>query len=164
MSYLLILRPGNVIFVLVCVLFGALFRNNAPFDFKLLAAMLSASSIAGAGYVINDFFDLPIDSINRPRRIIPSGRISPRAAYIYSVALFVAGILFSFLTANWYCVMLAVFNSILLFYYARNFKKTLLLGNIVVAYSAASCFILEVSVQRILKIALYSVYLLFFLL
>ena len=32
--------------------------------------------ITGAGNAINDYFDLEIDRVNRPRRPIPSGRMS----------------------------------------------------------------------------------------
>ncbi|MFC1887315.1 geranylgeranylglycerol-phosphate geranylgeranyltransferase [Candidatus Cloacimonadota bacterium] len=141
MPYFLILRPINFFSVLITVLFGALFRNKIPFNLNILFAMISASLISGAGYVINDFFDLKIDVVNRPNRVIPSGRISPKAAYLYSVFLFVLGIITSYLTANIYCVIMAIINSLLLFLYARYYKKTLLAGNLIVSYSAFSCFI-----------------------
>jgi geranylgeranylglycerol-phosphate geranylgeranyltransferase len=136
MPYFKILRPINFFFVSLTVLFGALYKNPVPFNSNILFAMMSASLISGAGYIINDFFDLKIDVVNRPERMIPSGKISPSAAYIYSVFLFVMGIVLSYLTANIICVSLAIFNSTLLYFYARYFKRKLLWGNLIVSYAA----------------------------
>ncbi|KQC06176.1 MAG: hypothetical protein APR54_07615 [Candidatus Cloacimonas sp. SDB] len=141
MPYLAILRPFNLIFVSLTILFGALFRNSIPFNFRILFAILSASLIAAAGYVINDFFDRQIDRVNRPQRMIPSGQISPKAAYLYAILLFITGIILSYFTINIFCILLAFSNSVILYLYAIKFKKTLIIGNLIVSYSAASCFI-----------------------
>jgi len=141
MNYIKILRPFNCLFVAICVLFGIFFRNFTLQNYNVTFAILSATIIAGAGYVINDFFDLPIDSVNKPNRVLPSGKIKPGSAYLYAVFLFILGILFSFLTRNKYCIAIAIINSILLFLYAKTFKMNFLTGNIVVAYAAGSTFI-----------------------
>ncbi len=140
MAYLKILRPFNCLFVAICVVFGIFFRNHNPQHFRVIFAILSATIIAGAGYVINDFFDLPIDSVNKPNRILPTGKISSKKAYLFSVLLFIIGIIISFLTRNKYCISIAVINSILLFFYAKTFKMNFLIGNLVVAYAAGSTF------------------------
>ena len=44
--------------------------------FDTVLVFLSVFLITGAGNVINDFFDADIDTINRPKRRIPSGRIN----------------------------------------------------------------------------------------
>ena len=141
MAYLKILRPFNCLFVAICVLFGIFFRNLTLQSYYVFFAILSATIIAGAGYVINDFFDLPIDSVNKPNRILPSEKIKPKSAYLYAVFLFILGIILSFLTRNIYCVIIALINSILLFFYAKTFKMNFLIGNLVVAYAAGSTFI-----------------------
>lgn len=139
---------------MLCVFFGAFYQAPLIFSTKVLFAMLTAAFIAGAGYVINDFFDLPIDKINRPDRVIPSGKISPEIAYLYAVLLFIIGILFSFLTANIICIVLAIFNSLALFYYARTFKQSFLTGNLLVAYAAASTFLYGGLITNNLKYSL----------
>ncbi|MCD4828853.1 MAG: geranylgeranylglycerol-phosphate geranylgeranyltransferase [Candidatus Cloacimonetes bacterium] len=140
-AYLRILRPSNLVFIALTVLFGAFFRASVQWSLPVLAAVLSAVCIGGAGYAMNDFFDIPIDMVNRPKRVLPSGQISPRSAYLWAVFLFILGMFISLLTGLWVCVLLATLNSFLLFFYARNLKKTFLAGNIVVAYSAASTFL-----------------------
>jgi geranylgeranylglycerol-phosphate geranylgeranyltransferase len=141
MPFLKIIRPFNCLFVAATVLFGALISNDQVSYFHVIFAALSASLIAAGGYVINDFFDLPIDRLNRPERVLPSGKISPASAYLFAVILFLVGIMFSYLTQNFICVALAILNSLLLFLYARHFKLSLLTGNFLVAYAAASTFI-----------------------
>ena len=141
MPFLKIIRPVNGLFTVLCVFFGAFYLKNITFSMPIFFAALSAFFISTAGYVINDFFDIEIDMINRPDRILPSKQISPKVAYIYAVILFVLGLLASVLTQNKFCILIAFINTILLFYYAKYFKKTFLLGNVIVAFAAGSTFI-----------------------
>ena len=141
MPYFQILRPFNCLFVAVSVLFGAFYLNPDAQLNPVFFAVLSAVFIAAGGYVINDFFDLPIDAVNKPKRVLPAGKIVPKTAYLYAVALFLAGILASCFTRNMICLAMATLNSIALFYYARYFKMSFITGNIIVAYAAGSTFI-----------------------
>jgi len=141
MPFIKIIRPINCLFVILSVFFGAYYHSSISNLFPIIFAALSASLIAAAGYVINDFFDIPIDIINRPNRILPSGKISPKVAYVFSMMLFILGITASYFTQNIYCVLIAIINSILLFSYAKTFKMSFLAGNILVAYTTASTFL-----------------------
>jgi len=141
MSFLKIIRPFNCLFVILSVFFGAYYHSAVNNLLPILFAAISAVFIAAAGYVINDFFDIPIDIINRPDRVLPSGKISPKAAYLFSIMLFILGITASYFTQNIYCVLIAIINSILLFSYAKTFKMSFLAGNILVAYTTASTFL-----------------------
>ncbi len=96
--------------------------------------------ITAAGNVINDYFDIATDRVNRPERPIPSGQVTLPAARAYAVTLFLAGILIS-LATNWLCISIAVFNSLLLIGYAARLKSTPLFGNIAVSYLSASMFL-----------------------
>ncbi|MCF7858543.1 MAG: geranylgeranylglycerol-phosphate geranylgeranyltransferase [Candidatus Cloacimonetes bacterium] len=141
MAFIKIIRPFNCIFVFLSVFFGAYYLTEVNNFLPVFFAACSAFLIAAAGYVINDFFDIPIDIVNRPERILPSRKITPQAAYIYAVMLFILGITASYFTQNLYCVLIAILNSILLFSYARYFKVSLLLGNLIVSLSTASIFL-----------------------
>jgi geranylgeranylglycerol-phosphate geranylgeranyltransferase len=101
---------------------------------------LTVFLITGAGNAINDYYDREIDAINRPMRPIPSGRISARAAFNYSLALFAVGCLLAGLV-NQICLAVAAFNSALLFLYARSLKATPLAGNVCVAFLTGSTFL-----------------------
>lgn len=55
---------------------------------SLCAALLNAAS-----NVINQIYDLDVDRINKPDRMLPSGRISLRNAWIYTWALYAAAVI-----------------------------------------------------------------------
>jgi 4-hydroxybenzoate polyprenyltransferase len=59
-------------------------------DFGLLVT--ASSCLYLAGMVFNDVFDREIDAKERPKRPIPSGRVSVRAAVILGVVLIAAGL------------------------------------------------------------------------
>ena len=96
--------------------------------------------VTGAGNTINDYFDLPIDRINRPARPLPSGQITPGQALWFAALLFVAGIGISLFTTP-ICIFFAVVNSVVLITYAARLKTTPFLGNVAVAYLSGSIFL-----------------------
>ena len=138
-AYWEILRPFNCMMAAAAAIIGlAIAGGLEPGATALI--FLTVFLITGAGNAINDYYDREIDAINRPKRPIPSGRISARAAFNYSLALFAAGCLFAGLV-NQICLTVAAFNSALLFLYARNLKATPLAGNICVAFLTGSTFL-----------------------
>ncbi|PID28081.1 MAG: hypothetical protein CSB55_06085 [Candidatus Cloacimonadota bacterium] len=136
-----LIRPFNCLLSLVAVFFGAFYNRQIYFDFRLLSAGIAAFLIAAGGNAINDFFDIEIDVINCPDRILPSGKISPKTAYIFAVFLFVSGGIASFFIGNFLSVATAYFNALMLFKYSQKWKKLFLVGNLAVAYLSASTFI-----------------------
>lgn len=96
--------------------------------------------ICGAGNVLNDYFDLEIDKVNRPDRPIPSGKVSMKGALIWAGILFAAGVFLAFFTNVW-CLGIALVNVFLLILYAAKFKGIPFLGNLSVAYLSGSIFL-----------------------
>lgn len=93
--------------------------------------------IAAAGNIINDYFDLNIDHINKPKRIVVDKIISRRWIIFWHLCLSLIGICCSFyvsfyikqpwlVVANTVCVLL-------LFVYSASFKKQFLIGNVLVS-------------------------------
>ena len=101
--------------------------------------------ISGAGNSINDYFDIMIDSINRPERPIPSGRIKAKEALYFSYFLFILGTLLAF-SINPFCGAIALLNSLLLIFYAKTLKGTPLIGNLSIGYLTGSTFLFGASV------------------
>jgi geranylgeranylglycerol-phosphate geranylgeranyltransferase len=134
-----ILRPFNCIMAGAAAIIGFLIANQSN-PVSAILAFLAVFLLTGAGNAINDYYDREIDSVNRPERPIPSKRISQRAAFNYSLALFAAGCLAAGSLSS-LCLAVACLNSVLLFFYARNLKSTPLAGNICVAYLTGSTFL-----------------------
>lgn len=146
LAYLDMMRPGNCVMSVVAVMIGALLVTGPeptmfmnPLSPVYLAA-LAVFLISGAGNVINDFVDVESDRINRPDRPIPSGRVSPKAAFGFTFLLFLGGISISgFLT--WMAFFIAVINSSLLFLYSYSLQNKILMGNIAIGYLVGSTFL-----------------------
>lgn len=134
-----ITRPLNAVTAGLAAIVAYLIATGTVVPEALLLFFI-VTLVTAAGNVINDYFDVEIDQVNRPDRPIPSGQVSLPAARAYAVTLFLAGILVSLFT-NELCIAIAVFNSLLLFFYAARLKRTPLLGNITVSYLAASMFL-----------------------
>jgi geranylgeranylglycerol-phosphate geranylgeranyltransferase len=101
--------------------------------------------ISGAGNAINDYFDFKIDSINRPERPIPSGRVKLKEAMYLSYLLFTLGTFLAF-SIQHICGFIAFFNSLMLILYAKTLKSTPFLGNISIGYLTGSIFLFGASV------------------
>ena len=139
MVLLEILRPFNCIMAGFAAIIGILIAKGFAAEAGVLI-FLAVFLITGAGNVVNDYYDREIDAVNRPKRPIPSGRISPKSALNYSLLLFAAGCVLASLV-NQLCLLVAAFNSVILFFYARNLKTTQLAGNLCVAYLTGSTFL-----------------------
>ncbi|MEY2835042.1 MAG: hypothetical protein RLZZ557_704 [Bacteroidota bacterium] len=99
--------------------------------------VLASVSIAAAGYVINDYFDLNIDRINKPQKLVIDRFISRRWAMFLHLILSLVGLLISgWLSYQLHNPFLLAFNMLtvfLLFVYSSTFKKKLLSGNVIIS-------------------------------
>jgi 4-hydroxybenzoate polyprenyltransferase len=118
---------------------GAQINVLQPGQFWILC--LSSVLIAAAGYAINDYFDLNIDRVNKPERMIVEKMIRRRWTILWHWILSGLGILLGFYLswklhnlfigpANLVCVTL-------LWFYSTTFKKKLLIGNIIISLLTA---------------------------
>lgn len=136
--YLEILRPGNAVMAVIAIFLMAVISGQ--FTMEALMAAVVVFIVTGAGNSINDYFDHKIDAINKPERPIPSGRISLKTALIYSISLFLVGIILAF-SINFLLGMIAFLSSILMIFYARDLKTKCLIGNLSISFLTGLCFV-----------------------
>jgi geranylgeranylglycerol-phosphate geranylgeranyltransferase len=136
----IIIRPLNVAIAGLSILVAASLVQPFHFTVPIAYAILSTVFITAAANVINDFFDIEIDRVNRPQRILPSGRLSPVAAKTFAIFLFACGIFFS-IFINRIAALIAVATSLLLIVYSWKLKSLPLSGNLAVSLSTALAFI-----------------------
>ena len=88
-------RFGNLIIIGLAQYFTAAFLIDKSIVFDLRLFLLSCSTvlIAAAGYIINDYYDVKIDFINKPERVVIGRSIARRYAILFHVALSCMGIL-----------------------------------------------------------------------
>ncbi|TJY35823.1 geranylgeranylglycerol-phosphate geranylgeranyltransferase [Pontimicrobium aquaticum] len=107
--------------------------NTAQF----IMLILSTISIAAAGNVINDIYDIETDLVNKPQKVIIGKSISEKKALYLFIILNVMGVGLGFYVSNiidrsGFAVIFIIISA-LLYIYASYLKQTLLIGNIVIS-------------------------------
>ena len=150
-AFLKLVRWPNLVFIaLTQVLFlyciekpifndAAIFTNVHGIYFVLLT--FASVFIAAAGNIINDYFDLNIDQVNKPSKVIVDKIINRRWAIAWHLILSFAGIVFGFII-DWYTSVrfLGLANMasvVLLFFYSVSLKKKFLFGNVLISLLTA---------------------------
>ncbi|MCX6312361.1 MAG: geranylgeranylglycerol-phosphate geranylgeranyltransferase [Bacteroidetes bacterium] len=105
-------------------------------DFFLL--VLSTVMIGAAGYIINDYFDIRVDSVNRPNTNVVGKVIKRRVAMGAHMTINIIGAglgLYLSWKYNFFRVGSFLFISApaLLWFYSTNLKRQFLVGNLVIA-------------------------------
>lgn len=126
--------------VVVPILDNAAFGEQLSWYIVLLIA-IGTMLIAAGGYVINDYFDIKIDRINRPDQLIVGQYISKEAAMRLSLVLSGIGIVCGLVCA-WLlqCATLGILFAVipgLLWFYSSSYKRSFMIGNLTVALMAA---------------------------
>lgn len=151
-DYVRLTRPGNLVFIailmslmekwVVAPVLQHYWRLPEQLPISLLVLLVVATVlIAAGGYVINDYFDVKIDRINRPDTLIVTQAVSKEAAMRFFMALTGLGMAVG-LVAAWICrssalAMLFVMMPGLLWFYSASYKRQFLVGNLIVASAAA---------------------------
>lgn len=108
------------------------------YDFLLLVA--ATVFITAGGYVINDYFDIKADLINKGKVIVGT-KIPRRQAMmwhnIFNIAGVSAGFYISWKAGYIYLGVLFLIVSGLLYFYSVSYKRQFLIGNIIVAILTA---------------------------
>src|SRR5665647_485275 len=108
------------------------------YDFVLLVA--TTVFITAGGYVINDYFDIKTDLINKGKVIVGT-KIPRRQAMMWHNIFNIAGVATGFYI-SWkagYILLGAIFLIVsgLLYFYSASYKRQFLIGNIIVAILTA---------------------------
>lgn len=151
MAWLRLIRWTNLLIVFLtqllawwCVVLPMQRYTGTPLllnagNFILLS--LSTVFIAAAGYIINDYFDIRIDAINRPEKVVLEKRIPRRMAILSHTALNVLALLLAAIVAkqagHYEWLILQLTCTLLLWFYSTHFKRMFMTGNVVVALLTA---------------------------
>jgi 4-hydroxybenzoate polyprenyltransferase len=104
-------------------------------DFILL--VFSTVLIAGAGNIINDYFDVKADRINKPNRLIITKHLKRRWAivthWVFNMVAFGIAIYLSAKHNSFVYLFIHLLSINLLWFYSMYFKRKFALGNIVIA-------------------------------
>jgi 4-hydroxybenzoate polyprenyltransferase len=110
-------------------------------DLNFVLMALATVLMAAGGYVLNDYFDVKIDAINHPDRLIITNTVSKQKAMLYYQLLTGVGVLLGLLLAfrvnSFTLAFVFIVVPGLLWFYSSSYKRQFLIGNIIVALLAA---------------------------
>jgi len=148
-AFFRMIRLPNLLFIALtqCLLqysiYHLLYYNSVPSDDNFRFILLSVASIliAAGGYAINDYFDINIDEVNKPQRMVVDKVIHRRWAIAWHFMLSTCGVILTALALpvfqKWYLLLANILCVALLWFYSTTFKRRLLIGNFVIALLTA---------------------------
>ncbi|MCB2409922.1 geranylgeranylglycerol-phosphate geranylgeranyltransferase [Hymenobacter lucidus] len=146
-SILRLIRLPNLLIMALCLALvqSCLLHPNQPIaallSGRFLLLALTSLSIAAAGYIINDYYDVKIDVINRPDRLVVGRVVNRRHAMLAHLLLSGGGVVL----AGALSPVLGVVNmgsALLLWGYSARFKRLALVGNLSIALLTAALVLL----------------------
>ncbi len=162
-GFLKLIRWPNLIFIIITQLLfyyvvAQPFYNTlslepslTPWLFFIL--LFASVCIAAAGYIINDYFDVNIDLINKPDKLVVEKIIHRRWTLAWHFILSFIGVVLSFYISYelnqffWWLGFCNLGVVILLVVYSTSFKKQLLIGNVLISALTAWVIIVIVLTQ-----------------
>ena len=139
-ALIILSRPVNVLIAFLTIIVAAKLAGSLDPIGNVLLAAISASLIMVGANVINDYYDIEIDKINKPSRPLAAGQISSKKALIYCVVVFFIALLCSAFI-NLQMFLIAFIFSLLLILYSYRLKRTILWGNLLVSLTTAMAFV-----------------------
>jgi 4-hydroxybenzoate polyprenyltransferase len=143
-AFLRLVRWGNLVFIVLtqvlfyyCVYRPLFHTSNLS---TLIWIIVASVLIAAAGYIINDYFDLNIDQINKPEKNVFAKTIHRRWAIIWHFSFSMLGIIATAIGVGinkWYLILANIICTALLWFYSTSFKRKFLIGNIVISILTA---------------------------
>ncbi len=149
--YLQLFRVGNLTFVAILLYIMEKWVATPLLQLEqfgelmpwwiLTLLIVSVVGIAAGGYVINDYFDVKIDRINRPDNLVVTRIISRDTAmhifYGLTAVGVIAGTVVAWWAHSWTLLFIYVVIPGLLWFYSASYKRMFLIGNLVVAFASA---------------------------
>lgn len=108
---------------------------------RFLLLVIATVFLAASGYVINDYFDVKIDRINRPDKVVV-GQVYQRRKVLLFHVLFTfigvfTGLFLSFIYRKENYALMFIFIPVILWYYSTTLKKQVLIGNLAISLLTA---------------------------
>ena len=163
--FLRLVRWPNLVFILLaeilfhfCIYKPLYPLAGAQVDSNFYLIALTYLFIAAAGYIINDYFDVNIDQVNKPQKVVVGEYISRRWVIFWHLLFSILGIYISSIAfpfkQYWHIHFSNLLTILLLWFYSTNFKKDFLIGNVVIslltAWSIAVVYFSKFTIQEII--------------
>lgn len=154
-GFLMLTRFPNLLIIALTQYMSAIFLAGYPdrwmdklYNPKLFLLSASTLMIAAAGYIINDYYDIKIDYVNKPDKVVVGKLVKRRIVLASHIVLNVLGIGIGFYLS----LKVGALNFLagfLLWIYSNRLKRMPLIGNVTIAFlTAMSIAIIAVYFQQ----------------
>jgi len=144
MHFLRLIRPLNLAIIAFTMIASFIhlkgLSDYSGYTFNLFNLVLLIGStviIAAAGNIINDYFDVKADRINKPEKLIITKHIKRRWAIVshwsFNGIGFISGIYLSIYYQSIIFVFIHLISINLLWFYSMYFKRKVFIGNLIIA-------------------------------
>jgi 4-hydroxybenzoate polyprenyltransferase len=153
MNWLKTIRPINLLIIIITMLslrylviepvlvqLSAMLKTELVLQMTVLQfslLVLSVILIAAGGYIINDVYDVEIDRKNKPGKNKVGQQISESLGfnvyYILTATGIITALSLGFWLGNYNLALLHIAVAASLWFYATNFKKSFLIGNLIIS-------------------------------
>ncbi len=172
-NFLKLIRLENLIIMVITLWVSHHFiyvkeNINLP-NILFVSLCISTVFIAAGGYVINDYFDLKIDKINKPDEIILDKKIHRKSAIIWHLLFSILGLGFGLFICvqvhHFFLIIIQLIAILLLLLYSVFLKKIIVLGNLTIGLLTMLLPLLPMFYLKIMhyNISEYTAYSLFIL-
>lgn len=106
-------------------------------NFQFFLLVLSTVMIAAAGYIINDYFDVAIDKVNKPERMVIDKGVKRRVAMgahsVINILAILIALYVSYQAGSMKLISVHILCAAGLWFYSTNFKRQFLIGNVLIS-------------------------------
>lgn len=106
-------------------------------NFQFFLLVLSTVMIAAAGYIINDYFDVAIDKVNKPERMVIDKGVKRRVAMgahsVINILALLIALYVSYQAGSMKLIIVHILCAAGLWFYSTNFKRQFLIGNVMIS-------------------------------
>ncbi len=164
-GFLKLTRIPNLLIIAVTQYLAVIFLVFEPHMLKMVGnpqlflLVLSTLMIAAAGYIINDYYDVKIDYVNKPDRVVVGKLIQRRIVLAGHFILNFTGIFIGFFL-DYKVGLVNLFATFLLWIYSNQLKRMPLAGNLVIAFlTGLTFFVIWVYYQKSMYLLLnYAIF------
>jgi 4-hydroxybenzoate polyprenyltransferase len=143
-----LVRPVNLLITALCQIMVAIFltadwhdATNTLRDNGLWLLVAATMCTAAAGYIINDYYDIKIDVLNKPARVVIGRYITRRQALFAHTLLNMLALSMAFWLGK-LVFTITFISAFMLWLYSNRLKRQPLIGNITVAILTATAVML----------------------
>lgn len=149
-NFFRLIRPVNLLIIAFTMIGLAFYLDqlieqtgdeSSLYSLNFFLLTISTVIIAASGNIINDYFDVKADRVNRPERLVVGKFIKRRVAillhWILNLVAFGIAVYLSYKMSSFWYLFIHLLSINLLWYYSVQLKRTTVIGNVVIAILTA---------------------------